>query len=145
LTHLDTDPVSSWTSLQLPQIPQPADGISMVTVISCAPTQQLSIGWVQQQVDEWLRVDDVFRVEFLAGVIFATSHGLSSDIPLLAARMKSIFGTSWCASLPVNSTAPELSSGPYVLWNGTMCRAYRLYDDVNETFMVATQPQTKPG
>lgn len=52
------------------------------------------VEWVQEQVSKWLKTDDVFRLEFLAGVIFATSEDISSDLSHLAASIKETWGTA---------------------------------------------------
>lgn len=129
-------------SLQHLQIPR--EGTSLVTILPADPDQSCDQHWVQQNVDHCLKTDDVFRLEFLGGVIFTTVEGQSIDISQIMDTMSQVWGTSWSIALSKDSLEPECS-GPHFLDHGKLYKAYRLHDDVNGAFMMGTKPKETPG
>lgn len=117
----------------------------LVTIIVPGPSQSLNQHWLQDYVDESLKTDDVFRLEFLAGVIFITEEAQNTDLSQMAVTMLQTWGTSWSIAYAQSSLGSEECSGPHLLDQGKLYKAYRLYDDVNGAFMMATKPKLNSG
>lgn len=96
-------------------------------------------------MDESLKTDDVFRLQFLDGVIFITAEGQNVDLSQMVVAMLQTWGTSWSLAYPQSSLRSEECSGPHLLDHGKLYKAYRLYDDVNGAFMMATKPKLHSG
>ena len=80
-------------------------------------------------------MDDVSRKEFLNDVILTKINGPKR----LASEHAN---TDGCVDR--DSLIPY-RSGPHLLKDGKLYRAYRLFDDVNGAFMMAIKPGLKPG
>ena len=100
---------------------------------------------MQDQIQAWLEADDVFRPEFLAGIIFVTPEGCQADYSSLFGGISKHHRVEWWTAISSSLLDEGLQSGPYVMVNRRICKALRLYDDVNGGFIVATKPQVLPG
>ena len=93
---------------------------------------------IESLVNEWLSVEDVFRPEFLQGIVTVTgdegTHLATADLP-------PSLGAEWTSCISQKAdTADVLTPGPYVLWKNELCKAFRLYDDVQLSFVAAIKP-----
>ena len=121
-------------------------GISALTVVLAPPSESFGRNWLEDQIHEWLRSDDVFRPEYLTGMIIVDTEKRPHDEFLEGKKhMQRTWSTEWSEVVAEDPNVPNLSPGPYVSWKGQLCKAFRLYDDPNQAFMVATKPNIGPG
>ncbi|KAF2501485.1 amidase signature enzyme [Lophium mytilinum] len=132
-------------TVQLPSIAETPTGKISVTVVLTPQGQIPNQTWVDNNFKEWYASDDVFHHDFLANVVFVSAETEPAGLTQMSDHMRHTWNTSWCTSVPQTSVGPEVSSGPYVFWNGQLCKAYRLYDDTNQAFIVGTKPKTSTG
>lgn len=116
-----------------------------MTVIADSLPSNLDQKWVQQLVDGWSQTDDVFRPEFLQNIIFVTSEEQKSGIDDIHEELRTSLGTEWSTFIQPEVDDYSITSGPFVLWNGQLCKAFRLYDDPQQAFVVATKPNFAKG
>ncbi|PSN68456.1 hypothetical protein BS50DRAFT_634027 [Corynespora cassiicola Philippines] len=50
-------------------------------------------------------------------------------------------GTTWASSIEPTDGDHGLCSGPFVMWKGQLCKAFRLYDHPQQAFIVAIRPR----
>lgn len=96
-------------------------------------SQSLNQHWLQQYVDESLKTGD-------DRVIFINAVGQNLDLFQMAVTMLQTWGTSWSIAYPQSLLRSAECSGPHLLDHGKLYKVYRLYDDVNGAFMMATKP-----
>lgn len=98
------------------------------------------------QARTWLEHDDVLRASFLSGIVIVTCEQQvdNATSAMSTTQFPDAWNTSWWTVLPSDSS-PDLQSGPHVVAHGRLHKAYRIYDDVNEAFVMATKPQIAPG
>jgi hypothetical protein len=128
-----------------PKLDFPNDKIAPVTVMAHSLPSDLNQSWVQQLVDEWSQTDDVFRHEFLQNIIFLTSKEQKSGIDNIRDELRASLGTEWSTVVQPDVDEHDITSGPFVMWNGQLCKAFRLYDDPQQAFVVATKPHFAKG
>lgn len=116
-----------------------------MTVIADSLPSDLDQSWVQQLVDGWSQTDDVFRHEFLQNIIFLTSKEQKSGIDNIRDELRTSPGTEWSIVVQPKVDEHNTTSGPFVMWNGQLCKAFRLYDDPQKAFVVATKPHFAKG
>ncbi|KAF2232581.1 amidase signature enzyme [Viridothelium virens] len=115
------------------------------TFIHCAADQSIDCNWIEKNLKTWLHVDDVFCHDFLIAVIFVVREGSRIDLAALSRGMQENWGTRWCTVISQQSVPLGNCSGPHVFWKGEIWKAYRLYDDVNETFMTSIRASSNFG
>jgi hypothetical protein len=99
---------------------------------------------LEDRLDHYLNVDDVFQREFLQGVILI--RGLTTEVDESVADLFASWGTKWSQEVLGHTLNHSLSEGPYVLDNKGMSQIWKLYDDFNKAFVVSTWPsQTLEG
>ncbi|KAF2815318.1 amidase signature enzyme [Mytilinidion resinicola] len=127
-------------------IPEFPSGIIPVTVVSTPQGQTFNQSWVDSNIKKWIASDDVFQRDFLTNVVFISVETKASvGLTEVSDHMRHTWDTNWCTLVPEQLVGLEVTSGPYVFWNGQLCKAYRLYDDPNQAFIVGTKPQTSTG
>ncbi|KAM5506468.1 hypothetical protein McanMca71_002662 [Microsporum canis] len=108
-------------------------------------TERPSPTWLQDQIQTWLRIDDVFKPEFLTGMIFVTENNSSqSDLSASIGSLPKEWKPDWWITFK-QETNSKLRAGPHMVSQGKLFSVYRVHDDVNGAFMVAIQPQSTPG
>jgi hypothetical protein len=50
----------------------------------------------------------------------------------MQSRLGSLLATEWIS---------VVASGPFIMWRGELCKAFRLYDDPQQAFVMATKPR----
>ena len=96
--------------------------------------------WLDAHIADCLKLDDVFRVEFLQNILLI-SHScvqVPDDVMSLA---KERWGTQTIKSVIADEST--LSSGLYVTCGRSLYKVYRLFDDLQGTFLISTQPGTE--
>jgi hypothetical protein len=116
-----------------------------VTIIKVPPSTQLSKYWVDDLVNDWSSKDDVFRFKFLQNIIFVSPEQVPKDTRSMHDDLPSTWETIWSTTITPETDIEGLTSGPYVMWKGELCKAFRLYDDPQQAFIVATKPQLQKG
>ncbi len=89
------------------------------------------------------RSDDVWSKEFLSSIVIQSHHGL----PLLPPHLKKFlaqWGNQKVYYNHVLETLEGYPEGPYLLKQGKLYPAYRLYPDTTGSFIVATVPTHDP-
>lgn len=104
------------------------------------------LGWMLEQADIWLNLDDVLQLEFLAGIIIVVGDEQFDQVEtaMSEAQFPSAWNTTWWTILRSRSCRGLIESGPHVIANGMLSRPYRIHDDINRAFVVGTKPQTTP-
>ncbi|KAK3373516.1 amidase signature domain-containing protein [Lasiosphaeria ovina] len=126
-------PASEPISITLPS----AANSSLVTVVFW-PRAGESDAWLRDQTRAWTDVDDVFSSEFLDGLVVVVPDDLNEvDITASIGILSEDSRPRWWATVPAGSHG-QLLPGPYLLSKGRLHRAYKVYDDVNGAFVVAT-------
>lgn len=105
------------------------------------------LGWILEQAAIWLNLDDVPQLEFLAGLIIVVGDDQVDQVrtAMSAARFPDPWKTAWWEIVRNGSCGDLLEPGPHVVANGIPNRPYRIHDDVNRAFVMATRPQATPG
>ena len=92
--------------------------------------------WLRQTIENYRTNDDVFRDDFLKGVIFSgVTNGSSLEISPAAKELLESLGNSWIEILDVNDGDDTPSPGPYVTAGHHLLEIFRLYDDLQGAFM----------
>lgn len=94
---------------------------------------------------EWAAIDDVFRPEFLNGVVFFSTIDQVSSSSQIPSTLRQTWGTNFCVTLSTNAPKSDLPTGPHLLEEGKLFTVYRLYDDINGAFMTAIKPSSGLG
>ena len=92
--------------------------------------------WLAQTLETYRTADDVFRDDFLSGVIFTgLTDGTCVDISPAAHQLLESLGNSWIETLDTNDIDKTPPPGPYVTAGQHLLEVFRLYDDVQGAFM----------
>ncbi|KAH8710031.1 amidase signature domain-containing protein [Phaeosphaeriaceae sp. PMI808] len=129
----------------IPEIDFPADKIAPVAVITPSSTSLFNKDWIQSLVNEWSSTDDVFRPEFLQNIIILSTEQQHADMGSIHDKLQSDWGTAWSATIRPEADVEGLTSGPFIIWKGQLCKAFRLYDDSQHAFIVVTRPKILKG
>lgn len=112
----------------------------LVSQATHLPLNELLMQDFRSQVDDYSQNDDVFRVEFLANIIFI---GVCPSAIALEKDVRSLL-KGWNSSFTVASldqfSSPPPPPGPYLARGHFLWQVRILYDDVNQTFLTACQP-----
>ncbi len=110
--------------------PVPLSGRCLVTVTPVVPANTSLAPFLEAFVAQALATDDVFSVEFLDGILIcAEDPGIQVD----AATTETLktWNNSWVRCVGITD-API--PGPFILNNGRLSPAYRVYDDTADAF-----------
>ena len=109
---------------------------SYATVIPLGCHGCVTETWLRQTIENYRSNDDVFRDDFLEGVIFSgVTSGSSLDISPGANELLESLGTSWVEIFDVNDGDDSPLPGPYVTAGNHLLEIFRLYDDLQGAFM----------
>ncbi|KAF2874248.1 hypothetical protein BDV95DRAFT_666169 [Massariosphaeria phaeospora] len=125
------------------EIDYPADQIAPVAVIASSRPNELTQSPLNGLVYNWLGLDDVFRNDFLQNVILITHDEKAPSG--IQESLRTSRNTEWSQAISPDKIGRDISPGPFVPWKGELCKAFRLYDDPQQAFIVATKPHTAPG
>lgn len=109
--------------------------------------ERTSPTWLHDQIQTWLHMDDIFKPAFLAGMIFVTATEKNSNQLDLSPFIESLpkeWKPDWWITFQ-QDIGSQLRPGPHMVSQRKVFSIYRIHDDVNGAFMVATQPQPTPG
>lgn len=101
------------------------------TVITKALDSPVTSEFLQETIDRFSALDDVWSAAFLESVIFVGSKDLSlTDGALHLARTYDVKN--------VYTSTESQEDGPYLLSHGSLHKIYRLYADTAEAFITST-------
>lgn len=100
---------------------------------------------LQTQIAQWLEFDDVFNRSFLSHVAIAsTDREIINQMSYICDDLNHSWGTESCALVSPDVFPSMSPQGPYLIWKDSFCKPFKLYDDVQEAFMLATKPRAEP-
>ena len=97
--------------------------------------------FIEKELARYRSVDDVFRGEFLGGVIFTNVDAGFEVTPEATELLKSL-GTTWVEVLNNGNTKDTPAPGPYITYEGQLLEVFRLYDDTQGAFVTSVVPDT---
>ncbi|KAH1434619.1 hypothetical protein KXW29_008062 [Aspergillus fumigatus] len=131
--------------LEASQLDLPTAITSLATVFQLGPTETPNSTWLQNQIQAWLHIDDIFQPEFLSGIIFVTEdNGIQPNLSASIESLPKEWKPDWWIFFN-KEVGGQLHPGPRMVSYGKIHTVYRIYDDVNGAFMVAIQPPITPG
>ena len=107
---------------------------SYVTVILVFDAQQVSEEWLRKTIENYKTIDDVFRNEFLTGVIFAAKRA-ELEVTATAQNLLRSLGNGWIEIHDLNLVDSVPAPGPYMTNGRELLEVFRLYDDTQGAFM----------
>ncbi|KAK4696739.1 hypothetical protein P7C71_g1241, partial [Lecanoromycetidae sp. Uapishka_2] len=102
----------------------------------------IDAAWLHEYVDSRLEDDDVLRLEFLSGIVFvgpAIEENTSPEVDSLLQR----WGTTWTKYVLADSNSYQ--GGPHLTVGKALWRVFRLYDDVQNAFLITVKGPNKEG
>ncbi|OAQ72041.1 amidase [Pochonia chlamydosporia 170] len=127
---------------------RPLSGHSPATLFVLASTSELNAGHLADQVDNWLKHDDVFVSEFLSSVylLVTDAEGPRFDNEVELKALLKTWSTQRAFTLTPRDILPSDSmtlcrSGPYFSSSDGLRPAWRLFDDSNGAFMFPVVPR----
>ncbi|KAM0122645.1 hypothetical protein ACP6JC_000712 [Aspergillus fumigatus] len=131
--------------LEASQLDLPTAITSLATVFQLGPTETPNSTWLQNQIQAWLHIDDIFQPEFLSGIIVVTEdNGIQPNLSASIESLPKEWKPDWWIFFN-KEVGGQLHPGPRMVSYGKIHTVYRIYDDVNGAFMVAIQPPITPG
>ena len=111
-----------------------------LTVIQlCEDCEFVEEIWLRQTISDYEAKDDVFRKEFLGGVLFTGSPHVA--ITSGANDFLHSLGVSWIEiHILEASLVPAPLPGPYYVVNQQISEIWRLYNDVQGAFLTSLIP-----
>lgn len=97
--------------------------------------------FIKKKLATYRSVDDVFRKEFLSGVIFTEVDAGFEVTPEAIDLLKSL-GTTWVEVLEYGATKDTPAPGPYITYERQLLEVFRLYDDTQGAFVTSVVPDT---
>ena len=98
--------------------------------------------FIKKELARYRSVDDVFREEFLSGVIFTEVDAGFEVTPEAIELLKSL-ETTWIEVLEYGTTKDTPAPGPYITYEGQLLEVFRLYDDTQGAFVTSVVPDTE--
>lgn len=111
---------------------------SLVTVFNLPSEPHILKENLQKLYRDFQASDDVFRPEFLQGVIVRGAASPESSSSLQ--ELWNDWGTKWQYFDNAEDSNNVIPSGPYVVQQGHLAQVWRLYDDHNKAFLTAVWP-----
>lgn len=93
--------------------------------------------WVRNAIAEYQKLDDVFRTDFLNGVIFVGSPKV--EVTHGARKLLHSLGTSWI-ELADSSSGSSPLPGLYHVIEKQLYEIWKLYEDSQGAFLIALVP-----
>jgi hypothetical protein len=110
-----------------------------LTVISLGDEIELvEEKWLERTIIRYKEVDDVFREEFLNGVLFTSRKTI--EITAGAKELLGTKGTSWIEMLNVTTGTSCPKPGPYYISGRQLFEIWELQDDSHGAFLNSLVP-----
>lgn len=113
-------------------------GPALATVFRIAPSLHITKEWLQNSVEDYISKDDVFRREFLTGVIFVGAAKEEVRITEDGQEFLRHFDTQF--NVYLEKASKQLVPGPYVILNHKILDVSALYPDENGAFLTTLKP-----
>jgi hypothetical protein len=113
---------------------------SLATVVCLSDQRCVTKRWLQEVIDDYHSKDDVFRQEFLSGVIFVCAAKHDIEITPGAGGLLKSLGTTWTDILEIEVGGTVPPAGPYVAYAQRLFEVWKLYADVQGAFMASLVP-----
>ena len=113
---------------------------SLATVFAVNPGDDINITSLRDKISLYTANDDVFRTEFLTGIILQGAEKAQLNFNLDLTVLSQELGSKWINIRPISEQSPKLSPGPYAVQNGQLFQVWRLYSDKNLAFLQSVWP-----
>ena len=113
-------------------------GNFLATVIATRRGLRITKKWLQDILESYATSDDVFRWEFVSGLIFIGASQSEVEITDEARDFLATLGNEWIELL--DSSSQEISIGPCAFVDGRFASILRLFDDTSKAFVVSLKP-----
>ena len=113
---------------------------SLATVVRLGDQRCVTERWLQELIDDYQSKDDVFRQEFLRGVVFTCPAKGEIEIKTEADRLLKAIGTKWTEILEIASGGNIPAAGPYITYAQRLFEVRKLYADIQGAFVVSLLP-----
>jgi hypothetical protein len=94
--------------------------------------------WLKDIIAKYEEFDDVFRVDFLSGVIFTGSPKI--ELTPAAYKLLQSLGTTWIEVADATNPASSPLPGIYYVIDKQLHDIWRLYEDSHGAFLTALVP-----
>ncbi|KAL4939101.1 amidase signature domain-containing protein [Aspergillus oleicola] len=122
------------------------DDFSLVTVFDVPESvKTIHRDWIRDQVDSYMKHDDVFHESFLAGVIFSSAEVEELVVSDESRAYLAERGNQFIVYDNANQNKDTLPPGPYVIIGERLRNVWRLFEDPQGAFMTTLQPQVGGG
>ncbi|KAF9630230.1 hypothetical protein BFW01_g411 [Lasiodiplodia theobromae] len=110
---------------------------SLATVVSIGAETDIDADFVKKNVEDFTTKDDVFREEFLEGIII---HGLNDSSVTIKVEKSELheWNTEWIKGQFPGDQEGILRPGPYLIMSGVPYEVFRIMDDENKAFIQST-------
>ena len=126
------------SSFPLPIVP-----VLALTVFCFQAHEPFDAKRIQKDIRHWLAVDDVFQPAFLGNVVIVSAKKPDDALNRhICNELKHIWPTKSCIMVPADHFPSFPAEGPYFWISNSLHVPYRLYDDVQNAFVVAVKPKT---
>ena len=115
-------------------------GSFLVTVVAVKKGLQINKPWLQLILETYIRNDDVFRWEFLSGIIFTGASESEVELTNGAHEFLKSMGNEWIEWAEKGAQQLQISLGPCAFLDGEFSSIFRLFDDSTKAFLVTLKP-----
>ncbi|KAJ5711217.1 amidase signature enzyme [Penicillium malachiteum] len=112
---------------------------SLVSLFAVKPGDRVDLLFLRKAIATYLQ-DDVYREEFLAGVIFTGARRSEVTLDLDIRTLRKEWGIKWVCFISGTDLPQELSPGPYSIIQGILHDVRKVYSDNNYGFVQAVWP-----
>ncbi|KAL8793902.1 MAG: hypothetical protein Q9195_003521 [Heterodermia aff. obscurata] len=120
------------------ELPFKGAGPVLATVIDINECHHITAEWIQNCIERYSQIDDVFQVKFLEAILFRGASQGQCSLSLDAQKHLESLGTRWHQFLNDELDKQPLP-GAYVILDGGLYEAFRLYADTHAAFFQATR------
>lgn len=106
-------------------------------MVSIGAETDIDADFVKKNVEDFTTKDDVFREEFLEGIII---HGLNDSSVTIKVEKSELheWNTEWIKGQFPGDQEGILRPGPYLIMSGVPYEVFRIMDDENKAFIQST-------
>jgi hypothetical protein len=103
------------------------------------PGDTLDIATLREKIVNYTNGDDVFRPEFLKGIILYGAERSQINLQIESRELDEL-GNTWIQFQPASEKEVPLPPGPYRVQNGALFEVWRLYSDNKLAFLQSVWP-----
>lgn len=131
------------TSRQPSFFPLPIEPVLALTLFCFQAHEPFDAQHIQKEIRHWLAVDDVFQPAFLRHVVIISAHKSNDALNRhLCDEIKRTWRSESCTIVSAHHFLSFPAQGPYFWISNSLHVPYRLYDDVQDAFIVAVKPNS---